>query len=235
MAELDLVIDAGHGGSDPGAVKGNRLEKDWTLRITNYQLKRFKELGFFVEATRTSDRSIAQGDRVAHAKKANYCISNHLNAGGGNRAEVIHSIHSKGELAHKIAKALIDTKKNTVNVYNRAGVKGDYYYMHRLTGKTETNIVEYCFLDNEADFKDFESKWETYAEAVVKAFCEHVGKRYKPPESKQPSKPASKPAAKDETFYRVVTGSFKDKENAENRVKELKKQGHESFIELYKK
>lgn len=37
-----------------------------------------------------------------------------------------------------------------------------------------------------------------------------------------------------DVFYRVVTGSFKDKKEAEKRIKELKKDGHESFIDIHK-
>ena len=31
-----IIIDAGHGGTDPGAVSGNLKEKDYTLLISNY-------------------------------------------------------------------------------------------------------------------------------------------------------------------------------------------------------
>ncbi len=42
----------------------------------------------------------------------------------------------------------------------------------------------------------------------------------------------AKKAAAKKTIYRVVTGSFADKDNAEARMKELKKAGFESFIDL---
>ena len=44
-----------------------------------------------------------------------------------------------------------------------------------------------------------------------------------------------KPVEKGETFYRVVAGSFKDRKNADEQVKKLKKLGINVFIDVYKK
>ena len=40
-----IVVDAGHGGVDPGAVNGNLQEKDFTLEAALYMSDRFNELG----------------------------------------------------------------------------------------------------------------------------------------------------------------------------------------------
>ena len=50
-----IVVDAGHGGSDPGAVSGNLREKDFTLCAANYMYNRFRELGIPVFITRSTD------------------------------------------------------------------------------------------------------------------------------------------------------------------------------------
>ena len=50
-----IVIDAGHGGSDPGAVSGTSLEKDYTLLISKYIYDRLKEMGIPVYITRNKD------------------------------------------------------------------------------------------------------------------------------------------------------------------------------------
>lgn len=223
----DLIIDPGHGGSDPGAVKGNRLEKDWTLKISLYQYKRFKELGVNVDLTRDSDRTLSQSERTGSVKRGKFCISNHLNAGGGDRGEVIHSIYDNGRLANVLKDELLSVGQSSIKVYFRKGASGDYYYMHRETGATVTNIVEYCFLDNEADFAHFSANWEAYAEAIVRGFCRYIGHRYS-----EPRKPEPIQAPKTGAMYRVVTGSFSEKENAEKRVAELKSKGFDSFIDI---
>ena len=40
---------------------------------------------------------------------------------------------------------------------------------------------------------------------------------------------------KADTFYRVVTGSYKDRENAEEKLEELKNAGFDSFLVIYEK
>jgi N-acetylmuramoyl-L-alanine amidase len=180
MANLDLIIDPGHGGKDPGAVSQFGHEEDFTLKISLYQYNRFKELGVKVAITRTSDTTLEEDARVAAVKNsgAKYCISNHLNAGGGDRAEVVHSIYDDGKLANKIKDQLLAVGQSSVKVYFRKYGNNDYYYMHRRTGTVSTQIVEYCFIDNAADFNHFNQNWEAYAEAVVKAFCSHIGHPY---------------------------------------------------------
>lgn len=84
-----IIIDAGHGGSDPGALNGDIIEKDYTLKISNYMYDRFKELGIPAVITRSDDVTLSPGDRInvinPYIKSTDdIVISNHLNAGGGD-------------------------------------------------------------------------------------------------------------------------------------------------------
>lgn len=181
----ELIIDAGHEGigkdQDPGAVSIYGVEATWTYKISKYQYDRCKELGISAMLTRGNNDEISNSERAKLASQGVYCFSNHLNAGGGDRAEVIHSIHNDGKLANKIAFEFKKVGQTNVKVYSREGRSGDYYFMHRDTGKAITNIVEYCFIDNKDDFKHFEANWKRYAEAVLKAYCAHTGRKYEPP------------------------------------------------------
>ena len=47
-----IVIDAGHGGTDSGAVGNGIIEKDLTLKISKYMADRLKQLGANVTLTR---------------------------------------------------------------------------------------------------------------------------------------------------------------------------------------
>ena len=85
-----VVVDAGHGGSDPGAVNGNIREKDFNLQAANYIYNRLNELGVPVAITRTTDEDIGRTERLrrmlnAFGNDPNVIIlSNHINAGGGD-------------------------------------------------------------------------------------------------------------------------------------------------------
>lgn len=85
-----VVIDAGHGGDDPGAIGNNLLEKDLNLKAAQYMYKRLQELGIPATIVRDSDESLDRTERISRILKAYgnspdvILISNHINAGGGN-------------------------------------------------------------------------------------------------------------------------------------------------------
>lgn len=85
-----IVIDAGHGGDDPGASGNGIIEKDLTLKISQYMYDRFRDLGIPVKMTRTTDETISPTERVKRVLDAYgnsndvIVISNHINAGGGD-------------------------------------------------------------------------------------------------------------------------------------------------------
>ncbi|MCR8982580.1 glucosaminidase domain-containing protein [Brevibacillus laterosporus] len=183
VARPILIIDPGHGGTDSGAVGNGMREKDITLQISLYQFNRFKELGLPVAITRTADTTLKPTQRTGAVKQsgAEYCISNHINAGGGEGVEAIHSIHATDKLAKALVQSVVDCGQKFRKVYSRLGNGGtDYYFMHRETGTVDTTIMEYGFIDNPNDAALLKANWEMYAEAVVKAFCGYVGHLYKP-------------------------------------------------------
>lgn len=85
-----IVIDAGHGGNDSGAVGNGIIEKDLNLKISKYIYDRLRELGADVYITRDSDETLTPTERVNRVKNAFgdskdvVVISNHINAGGAD-------------------------------------------------------------------------------------------------------------------------------------------------------
>ncbi|WP_230077377.1 N-acetylmuramoyl-L-alanine amidase [Brevibacillus sedimenti] len=179
-----LIIDPGHGGTDPGAMGNGLREKDLTLQISTYQSARFHALGVPVVLTRTTDTSLtpSQRTKLVRDSGATYCISNHINSGGGEGVEAIYSIFAKDTLPKLLAQAVADCGQKIRKIYTKVGPGGkDYFFMHRDTGKVETIILEYGFIDHPVDAKKLRDNWKTYAEAVVKAFCGYIGVPYIPP------------------------------------------------------
>jgi N-acetylmuramoyl-L-alanine amidase len=83
-----VVIDAGHGGPDPGTTAANGLrEKSTTLAVANRLAGFLRELGYEVHLTRDRDTLIALSDRPAFANRwksgrpAAVFVSIHANAG----------------------------------------------------------------------------------------------------------------------------------------------------------
>ena len=80
-----IILDAGHGGEDPGAVGVDGIkEKDITLALARAMFEKLSTVpGFDVYMTRTGDRFISLRDRaeMANRLQADLFISLHGNAG----------------------------------------------------------------------------------------------------------------------------------------------------------
>ena len=177
-----VVIDPGHGGEDSGATGNGIIEKDLTLDISKYMYDRFREQGIPVSLTRESDITLTSDNRpgVALSKYGNgenvIIISNHINAGGGEGAEVIYALRDKDTFASKILNNLSEKGQTIRKYYQRrlpSDTSKDYYYMLRNTPNAETVIVEYGFLDNASDAARLKANYKEYADAVVEAVLDY--------------------------------------------------------------
>ena len=186
-----VIIDPGHGGTDSGATGNNLLEKDYNLLISKYMYDRFKELGVPVAITRDSDTTLSPTDRVNTIlnKFGNssdvILISNHVNSGGGEGAEVIYALRNRDTLAKRILENIGAAGQETRKYYQRrlpSDTSKDYYFIHRNTGNLEPLIVEYGFIDNTKDVEFLKENYKELAEAVISAVANYIGVPYTPPE-----------------------------------------------------
>lgn len=198
MEELNkkIIIDAGHGGIDGGAIGNGLIEKELNLQASNYMYNRFKELGIPVKMTRKDDEYLPKTERVNRVKElynndANVIlISNHINAGGGEGAEVVYSLKNEPTLAQRVLDNIGAAGQIKRKIYQRRlpeNPNKDYYYILRETGNLEPILIEYGFIDNERDSEKLKNNLNDYAEAVVKAVAEYAGYRYKTPEENKES------------------------------------------------
>lgn len=152
---------------------------------------RFKELGVPVAITRDSDTTLSPTDRVNTIlnKFGNssdvILISNHVNSGGGEGAEVIYALRNRDTLARRILENIGSTGQETRKYYQRrlpSDTSKDYYFIHRNTGNLEPLIVEYGFIDNTKDVEFLKENYKELAEAVISAVANYIGVPYTPPE-----------------------------------------------------
>lgn len=184
MNDLKVVIDAGHGGTDPGAVANGVNEKDLNLMIAKYMLERFLEAGVPATLIRTTDETISPTERVrrilaAYGDNPNVVvISNHINSSdtpNAEGAEVIYALRNTDTLAKNILNQLEMAGQPARTVYQRrlpSNPNKDYYFIHRDTGSTEPVIVEYGYINNPADLKRIQDNYKEYVNAVVKGVLE---------------------------------------------------------------
>ena len=193
MNDYKIVIDPGHGGIDSGASGNGIIEKNLTLDISKYMYDRFRELGIPVSITRFDDSTLTPTERVNkilgfYGDNPNVIvISNHINAGGGDGAEVIYALRNSSRFANLIGEELQKEGQNFRKSYQRrlpSDTSRDYYFIHRNTGNTEPVIVEYGFLDSSKDdVGQLKNNYRNLSEAVVRAVLEYIGYEYQPSNS----------------------------------------------------
>jgi N-acetylmuramoyl-L-alanine amidase len=176
-----IVIDAGHGGTDPGAIGNNLKEKDITLQIALYQYNLCVKYGIPAVLTRKKDVTFKLEERAEFVKNsgAKYCISNHINSATDKSArgeEVIYSINSNGIWATDTLDDLARTGMTKRKAYTRTypgNPKLDYYAMNRETGSVQTITVEYGFISNAADAAAIKNNWKQFAEIALNSFIRY--------------------------------------------------------------
>lgn len=187
---VGIIVDAGHGGEDPGAISGSLKEKDFTLKVSKYMADRLRQLGFNVKETREEDISLPKSQRVKKVKELFnnnpnvLLISNHINAGRGEGAEIVYSLRNNPTLPTLALENIKDAGQISRGVYQRVlpeNPSKDYYYIIRETGVKEPLLIEYGFIDNSRDQQKLQNNILDYAEGVVKAIADYTNTPYTPP------------------------------------------------------
>ncbi len=154
-----IVVDAGHGGHDPGAKSAGFREKDLTLIIAKLVAEGLTNEGATVILTRKTDVFIPLPvrARIANENHADLFISNHINTTGGPPTQsgsiVFHHI---GKGICRVLAESIDQELAKVNGLPNLGVWSDgRLYEHGFAVLRETNmpgvLIEYGFLNRARD------------------------------------------------------------------------------------
>lgn len=175
-----IFIDAGHGGSDPGAVGNGLNEKDINLKISLRQKALFEAAGYTVFMSRSGDNYVNLKDRTtqANALGVDLLISNHVNAGGGKGSEVWCSIY--GGAGRVIADRVCNNLSNIFynrGVKTRQGENGDYLHMIRES-RMPAILIEHGFIDNIDDANRLRSN--AYIDQMAQATVNAVKNVYTP-------------------------------------------------------
>jgi N-acetylmuramoyl-L-alanine amidase len=146
-----IVIDPGHGGSDPGMLGTtyDTMEKDLNLTTALYLREYLESRGARVEMTRTSDRKVALSRRVgiSESLNADAFVSIHYNSSPKKVSGLLTFYHSGTDqlLARSIETRLgqgIGLKSNGVSF-------GDYHILRE--NSTPAALIELGFLSNSHD------------------------------------------------------------------------------------
>ena len=153
--------------------------------------ERLQKLGIPAVLTRDYDENLSREERLRRANEAfggssnAILISNHINAGGGEGAEVIYALRNNSTLAQSILEEIGAEGQIMRKYYQRRlpeDPSKDYYYIIRETSPMQSLLVEYGFIDNANDRVKLQNDLLNYVEAVVRAIAQYAGVPYIPPE-----------------------------------------------------
>lgn len=211
-----IMLDAGHGGSDPGAVYNGRQEKDDALRLTLAVGKILENNGVDVYYTRTTDiyQTPFEKARLANDAGVDYFISFHRNSSPKsnqyNGVEVL-LYDKKGlkyDMAENILGAMGELGFREIGVKERPGL-----VVLRRT-KMPALLVEAGFLNSDVDNRIFDREFEGIAEGIANAILGTL----------------SQETIEGPLYYRVQTGAFRKRENADRMLYQLEDRGYPAFL-----
>ena len=174
-----IMIDAGHGGSDPGAVNGTHKEKVYTLQIAKRLQTQLEKLGFRVIMTRTGDTYPTLQDRVALCKKhkPDLYISIHCNSSTNKTPAGIETYRAVPVGGTETKGSKVKTEKQAGNAFDANNSRLAYEMQKALisaTGASDRGVrhqaiyvignavcpavlIEVGYLSNDAELKKIAS------------------------------------------------------------------------------
>lgn len=176
MTDYRIALDAGHGGSDPGAVYKGRQEKDDTLDLTLAVGDILKKNGIDVYYTRTTDEYETPFKKATDANNsgADLFVSIHRNSSenpnqySGVETLVYSDTGLKAEVARNINNQLEDAGFKNLGVDERKNL----VVLKRT--KMPAVLVEVGFINNDKDNYLFDEEFDSIAQAIADGILESI-------------------------------------------------------------
>lgn len=176
MADYRIALDAGHGGSDPGAVYKGRQEKDDTLDLTLAVGDILKKNGIDVYYTRTTDEYETPFKKATDANNsgADLFVSIHRNSSenpnqySGVETLVYSDTGLKAEVARNINNQLEDAGFKNLGVDERKNL----VVLKRT--KMPAVLVEVGFINNDKDNYLLDEEFDSIAQAIADGILESI-------------------------------------------------------------
>jgi N-acetylmuramoyl-L-alanine amidase len=166
----NILIDAGHGGRDAGAVKDGVYEKNITLSTAKKVAEFLKQEGATVNFTRKDDTFISLQNRVKHSNthKTDVFISLHYDYFSDSSVNGINTYYSNATTSGNLAKAIHTALTDNLDMHDR-GIKKEGYYV-LAHNQNPAVLLELGFMTNPGDLEKMQS--ESYQESVAMAITE---------------------------------------------------------------
>lgn len=174
-----VVIDAGHGGTDPGAQRNGISEKDINLDVALRVQKYLTKSGIKVVMTRDTDVFIPLSQRsiIANDANPNAFVSIHVNACDSPRIKGIE-VHWYTPQSPKLAKCLETNLSQSLDTENRGLLNSKFYVIHHTVAPS--CLVEIGFISNNAERAEMngDERKDATAKAIAYGILSYLSPKY---------------------------------------------------------
>jgi len=218
-----IYLDAGHGGTDAGAVNGYHYEKNDNLNMAKAVKNLLVKQGHTVIMTREDDIFVSLADRTkkANAAGADIFVSIHRNSFTNITANgtEIWVYTTAGAVDVGAATEVLE-RLAAVGIQCNRGVKKGNYHVLRESNMTSM-LIELGFISNTIDNQLLATYFDAYAEAMAQGICAALGVEYSTGNNTNEA---------EDFIYRVQVGAFGVKANAEAFLAKVREMGLEAFL-----
>lgn len=177
---VKVFIDAGHGGTDSGAVGNGLQEKNLTLqiatRVKDMLIAEYNNVSVLMSRTGDQTLTLAQRTNAANAWAADFLLSVHINAGGGTGYE---------DYVYPGVGAPTTTYQNTihaeilklVNFTDRGKKQADFHMLRE--SNMPALLTENGFIDNANDAAKL--KTSSFIESLARGHVNGIAKCFNLP------------------------------------------------------
>lgn len=218
---MKMLLIAGHGAGDPGAVGNGKSECNLTRNLCTLIMTENAYLDADLEIelypTTKDCYQESKSGRVPNYAAYDYVLEVHFNSFSSASAYGSEILIHPSETGHTVEDAILKNLE-AIGFYNR-GVKErtDLLNMNNCRGRgVSYALLETCFISNADDVNLYLSQNKSVARAVLTGIISGFG--------------LSSAETEGGTLYRVQVGAFANKANAETLREELKKKGYEAFV-----
>ena len=215
MFMAKIVIDAGHGGRDPGAVWDGRQEKDDSLALALAVGEKLADRGVDVVYTRTEDiyQTPFEKAQISNRENPDFFVSIHRNSSPeanqytGVETLVYDRSGSKERMAENINRELEKEGFKNLGVKERPGL-----VVLRRTSAPAL-LVEAGFINSDEDDSRLDSRFDRIAQAIADGVLRTL-------EEEEKIRPE---------YYQIQVGAYVSRQVAEEITMELMEQGYPAF------
>ena len=170
-----VVLDAGHGGSDYGAIREGINEKDITLDVTNRVASILKSKGYKVALTRTDDTFVSLQDRVefSESETPEIFVSIHVNSAVATEPRGVET-HYYHDYSKDLANVIHTHLVKEIDTKDRGLFKSKFYVINHTT--VPAVLVEMGFISNADERAELitDTRKQKTAKAIAEGIIEYI-------------------------------------------------------------